>query len=83
MVIVIGLFNTGGYGVGYGESKKAAIDHILKRIEKESWLCRVTRFVEYHRPVVDGKSICELQLYANALIGSKLAQSFCAFAGVL
>lgn len=82
MTIVIGLFNTGGYGVGYGDSKKAAINHILNRIEREKLPCRVAKFVVYSRSVQNQKDICELELYADALVGNKLAQSFCAFLGI-
>lgn len=81
MIIIIGLFNTGGYGIGYGNSKKAAIDHILSRIEREKSLCHIIKFVVYPYSVRNRGDLCELQLYAFALTGNKLAQSFCTFLG--
>jgi hypothetical protein len=38
-MIVIGLLNTGGYGFGWGWTKKEAIDHILTKIEHDGLDC--------------------------------------------
>ena len=80
-MIVIGLLSTGGYGFGYGNSKKEGVDYILNRIENEKLPCHVIKFVVY--PYGDlGRVKAEgLELYAAALTGSTVAKQFCQFIG--
>jgi len=74
--IVIALFNTGGYGVGYGDSEEEAVACILDRIKKEGCPCHVTKFIRYPCRILDEKSLIRLEIYANALTGSRISQLF-------
>lgn len=83
-MVIIGLFNTGGYGFGYGKTKKDAIDYILKKIKNDKLNCFVRAFVEYPRlhyivsseQHISSSELLNLEFYAGMKAGNKLLKTF-------